>query len=144
VISAEISFNSAEEPLKRRDIRYRMRARSVKNPATGFFTGSGVRKRRVRAFSQQSRGAIVDGFRNQSGESAVRGRLRFIQWRANSGMGAGNVGLPGYQVAMGFAEGSNAVEARDFANRVLTRLRQHRGIEVVPAGAGAGPMAGCR
>lgn len=60
------------------------------------------------------------------------------------GIGAGTLGLPGYQVAMGFSEGSNAVEAHDVANRVLTRLRQHWRIEVVPAGTGAKPMAGCK
>src|SRR5882757_8137895 len=65
-------------------------------------------ERRVRAFSQQSRGAIVYGFpetserrvkgatvtrrgthihmmgAGQDGESAARGRLMFIQWHANS------------------------------------------------------------
>lgn len=60
------------------------------------------------------------------------------------GIGAGNLGLPGYQVAMGFSEGSNAVEAHDFANRVLARLKKHWPVEVVPVGTGAQPMAGCK
>jgi hypothetical protein len=59
-------------------------------------------------------------------------------------IGAGNLGLPGYQVAAGFSEGSNVEEARDFSNRVLTRFRKHWRIEVVPAGTGAKPMPGCK
>ena len=31
------------------------------------------------------------------------------------------MGLPGYQAAMGFAEGFNAAAAQDFAKRVLSR-----------------------
>jgi hypothetical protein len=65
--------------------------------------------------------------------------------RDGMGIGATNVGLPGYQVAMGFAEGgSTAVEAQDFAKRVLSRLKKRWSVELVPTGAGAGPMAACR
>ena len=60
------------------------------------------------------------------------------------GLGAGNLGLPGYQVAIGFSEGSNAAEAHDFADRVLARLRQRWQIEAVPSGSGAKPMLGCK
>jgi hypothetical protein len=63
--------------------------------------------------------------------------------RDGMGLGAGNLGLPGYQVAIGFSEGSNAAEARNFADRVLMRLRKHWRIELVPAGTGAKPMANC-
>ena len=60
------------------------------------------------------------------------------------GIGAANVGLPGFQMAMGFSKGSNALEAQNFANRTLVRFRKHWLVESVPSGAGAKPMAGCR
>lgn len=59
------------------------------------------------------------------------------------GLGVGNLGLPNYQVAVGFSEGSDAKEARQFANRVVERLKQHWRIVVVPAGTGAKPLASC-
>ena len=64
--------------------------------------------------------------------------------RDGMGIGAANVGLPGYQVAMGFSEGSDAGEAKNFANRTLMRFKRHWLVEVVPNGTGAKPMAGCR
>jgi hypothetical protein len=69
--------------------------------------------------------------------------IRLVR-RDGMGIGATNVGLPGYQVAMGFAEGSKAVEAQDFAKRVLPRFKKRWLVEIVPTGAGAGPMAACR
>ena len=60
------------------------------------------------------------------------------------GIGAGNLGLPGYQVAVGFSGNSNQSESDAFANRVVKRLEQHWHITVVPVGMGAKPMAGCR
>lgn len=69
--------------------------------------------------------------------------IRLVR-RDGMGIGATNVGLPGYQVAMGFAEGSNAVEAQNFAKRVLPRFKRRWLVELVPPGAGAGPMVGCR
>jgi hypothetical protein len=61
------------------------------------------------------------------------------------GFGVGNLGLPGYQIALGFSEGSgNAAEAREFADRVVKRLEQRWHIDVVPAGQGATPMSDCK
>jgi hypothetical protein len=60
------------------------------------------------------------------------------------GIGAGNLGLPGYQVAVGFSGTSNQAESDEFANRVIKRLEQHWHVAVVPAGTGAKPMAGCQ
>lgn len=64
--------------------------------------------------------------------------------RDGMGLGAGNLGLPGYQVAIGFSEGSNSIEAHQFADRVLKRLGQHWRIDTVPAGTGAKPMVDCK
>lgn len=73
-------------------------------------------------------------------------RVIDVRVMRNDGMaiGATNVGLPGFQMAMGFSEGSSAVEARNFANRTLARFRKHWSIESVPSGTGAKPMADCR
>ncbi len=60
------------------------------------------------------------------------------------GIGAANVGLPGFQMAMGFSEGSSAAEAQNFANRTLARFKKRWLVELVPSGAGAKPMVGCR
>ncbi len=63
--------------------------------------------------------------------------------RDGMGIGATNVGLPGYQIAMGFSEGSNSGEARDFAKRVLQRFKKRWLVELVPTGAGSRPSTGC-
>jgi hypothetical protein len=60
------------------------------------------------------------------------------------GVGALNVGLPGYQVALGFSEGSDKLEARRFADEVIKRLEQHWRVETVPPGSGAMPKPDCR
>jgi hypothetical protein len=59
------------------------------------------------------------------------------------GMSAGNLGLPGYQVALGFSEGSNPNEARMFVKRVVGRLAERWRVETVPPGRGAQPMENC-
>jgi hypothetical protein len=59
------------------------------------------------------------------------------------GIGAGNLGLPGYQIAVGFTGTSNQAESGEFANRVVKRLEQHWRVTAVPAGMGAKPMTGC-
>lgn len=59
------------------------------------------------------------------------------------GLGLGNMGLPSYQVAMGFSEGSNPPEAHAFAARVLQKLSAQWHLKTVPAGTGALPMKSC-
>jgi hypothetical protein len=78
-------------------------------------------------------------------ERAGAGRSIDVRVMRSDGMaiGATNLGLPGYQVAMGFSAGSNATEAQEFANRTLLRIRQRWLVKSVPAGAGAKPMADC-
>jgi len=59
------------------------------------------------------------------------------------GVDAGNLGLPGYQVALGFSEGSRPDEARKFARTVVSRLERHWRVAAVPPGVGAQPMRNC-
>jgi hypothetical protein len=66
-----------------------------------------------------------------------------VQRADGLGIGVSNVGLPGYQVALGFSEGNSAVDAHAFANRVVDRLSKRWPVSVVPSGAGAKPMSGC-
>ena len=66
-----------------------------------------------------------------------------VERKDGQGASAGNLGLPGYQVALGFSEGSNPAEAHAFANMVVSRLEKHWQVHVVPRGTGAKPMPGC-
>lgn len=63
----------------------------------------------------------------------------------SDGMGvtAANFGDLGYQVALGFSEGSHSEEARMFARRVINRLARHWRVESVPPGMGAQPLRDC-
>jgi hypothetical protein len=58
-------------------------------------------------------------------------------------MMGGNLGLPTYQVALGFSADPNPSEARRFADVVVKRLGTHWKVEAVPAGIGALPMKTC-
>jgi hypothetical protein len=81
------------------------------------------------------------GRERQDGSPAINfGVLR----KDGQGAFAGNLGLPGYQVALGFSEGSNPTEAHAFANMVVGRLEKHWQVHVVPRGTGAKPIPGCR
>jgi len=60
------------------------------------------------------------------------------------GLIAGNVGLPGYQAAIGFSEGENPVYARAFARKVVKQLAQHWQIIFVSPEKGAQPLKNCR
>jgi hypothetical protein len=60
-----------------------------------------------------------------------------------AGLGVGNLGLPKYQVAVGFSEGSKPAEARRFADSVVGQLRARWHVEAVPEGRGALPIQDC-
>lgn len=60
------------------------------------------------------------------------------------GVGATNVGLPTFQIALGFTEGSNPEESRDFADGVIRRLEVHWHVERMPANLGVTPDNNCR
>lgn len=63
----------------------------------------------------------------------------------NDGMGvtAGNLGLPPYQVALGFTEGSDVAKAHRLSARLIQALSQRWQVETIPAGKGAMPMKSC-
>lgn len=59
------------------------------------------------------------------------------------GLVAGNIGLPGYQVALGFSSGSSQSSAHTFAAKVVSELKKRWHVESVPVGRGALPLNGC-
>jgi len=59
------------------------------------------------------------------------------------GVTAGNLGMPGYQVAVGFSESSKPANAHRFADAVVKRLAERWRVEPVPAGTGAKGMENC-
>ena len=66
-----------------------------------------------------------------------------IERRDGIALIAANLGLPNYQVALGFAEASNPVEAHKFADTVVRKVSEQWHVEVVPAGRGALPLKDC-
>ena len=59
------------------------------------------------------------------------------------GLTAGNLGLPQYQIALGFSKGGDPRAAQEFSDRVVAALGQHWRVEAVPAGRGALPISSC-
>ena len=61
------------------------------------------------------------------------------------GVTVSNLGLPGFQVALGFSEGSKPREAHRFAEAVIRKLEARWRVQTVPnpAESGALPMPGC-
>jgi hypothetical protein len=61
------------------------------------------------------------------------------------GVTVSNLGLPGFQVALGFSEGSRPREAQRFAETVIRKLEARWRVQTVPipAESGARPMSGC-
>lgn len=59
------------------------------------------------------------------------------------GVTAANLGLNGYQVALGFSGGSQPADAALFARRVVDRLSERWRVQTVPAGQGAFPLPNC-
>ncbi|GAO40615.1 hypothetical protein SCH01S_49_00290 [Sphingomonas changbaiensis NBRC 104936] len=59
------------------------------------------------------------------------------------GVTAGNLGLPPYQVALGFTEGSDAAKAHRLSSHLVAALSQYWNVEIVPKGRGASPMKAC-
>jgi hypothetical protein len=69
-----------------------------------------------------------------------------IEWQDGSGMLVSNLGLPDYQVVVGFSEGSSLPRAQRFAQKVVGKLEERWRVEFVPdpAKSGALPMADCK
>lgn len=66
-----------------------------------------------------------------------------VEGESGLGVTAGNLGLPPYQVGVGFTAGSNAVKARQLANNLISSLSQHWNVQRVPSSQGILPMKGC-
>ena len=68
-----------------------------------------------------------------------------VERKDGMGLTAGNLGLPHYQVALGFSEGSSTSDAKRFADMVVGKLEEHWHVEFVPdpAKAGAAPLKNC-
>jgi hypothetical protein len=81
-----------------------------------------------------------------SGQEKTHGsRVLHVSIRRADGVGttATNLGLPGFEVALGFSEGSDAEFAHAFADRVMAQLSDHWKFVIVPSGTGAKPRGGC-
>lgn len=95
--------------------------------------------------------AYIDGSAQTKSElEAIRGSdvdypVINIAVERKDGMGltAGDLTEPGYQVAVGFSEGSNPAEAHEFADRVVAKFNERWRVEVVPPGQGAHPLPDC-
>lgn len=59
-------------------------------------------------------------------------------------VGGGNLGLPGYQVQLGFTTGSDDAKSHRFADQVVDQLGRRWRLHVLPPGAAARPMEDCR
>jgi hypothetical protein len=55
----------------------------------------------------------------------------------------GNLGLPSYQVALGFGTGSDPEKAHRLSERLVRLLSAEWDVETVPQGKGVFPMGGC-
>jgi hypothetical protein len=66
-----------------------------------------------------------------------------IEGENGLGVTAGNLGLPPYQVGLGFTEGRDPTEAHRLANRLIGSLSQHWNVQRVPSNQGILPMKGC-
>jgi hypothetical protein len=59
------------------------------------------------------------------------------------GVTVANFGLPGYQMAIGFSEGSNRSEGTRFADKVIDRLSRLGRLEELPFGSSVMPDPKC-
>ncbi len=68
-----------------------------------------------------------------------------IHIEGNGGMGvtAGNLGLPAYQVAIGFTEGADPAKAHRLAARLIQVLAKQWQVETISVHKGAMPMKSC-
>lgn len=58
-------------------------------------------------------------------------------------VGGGNLGLPGYQVQLGFTAGADDAKAHRFATQVVGQLKRRWNVHVLPRGVPARPMMDC-
>lgn len=63
--------------------------------------------------------------------------------RDGMGVTTSELGGPGFQVGLGFSEGSNPAEARRFEQAIISKLRQRWYVEVQSGDTGLQPLARC-
>jgi hypothetical protein len=66
-----------------------------------------------------------------------------IEGKRGLGVSAGNLGLPPYQIVLGFTEGTDRAKAHRLAKRLVSELSNNWHVEVVPQGKGTFPMKSC-
>jgi len=66
-----------------------------------------------------------------------------IEGQGGLGVTAGNLGLPPYQIALGFTEGSEPGRAHKLAHHVVQALSKRWQVEQVAQGKGVFPMKTC-
>ena len=66
-----------------------------------------------------------------------------IEGKNGLGVTAGNLGLPPYQVALGFTEGDDPAKAHRLSDRLVKVLSQRWHVETIPSDKGAMPMKSC-
>lgn len=66
-----------------------------------------------------------------------------LEGKAGLGVTATNLGLPPYQVALGFTEGADAAQARRLSSQLIEALSRRWQVEKVPQGSGVFPMKTC-
>lgn len=77
------------------------------------------------------------------GRNADRAIDVHIEGAEGMGVTAGNLGLPEYQVALGFTEGANPSKAHRLSDQLIKALSRRWHVEVLPLGTGAMPMKSC-
>jgi hypothetical protein len=104
----------------------------------------------MKGIAQSQNMAFIDGSRKNQEDLVqlkVSPNYRLIdigiERKDGVGLSAGNVGLSAYEVAIGFSEGSNPVEAHQFTDVTVGTLKQAWDVHVVPSGQGAFPLKGC-
>lgn len=97
----------------------------------------------VDASADTARGLDTIGYEDRGRASGSPTIHLAIQRTDGMGVTAGNMGLPGYQLALGFSEGSDRSGAVRFADKVINRLGRYWRVEVLPAGSGVMPDPTC-
>jgi hypothetical protein len=98
----------------------------------------------VDASKDTARGLDIIDFAD-GGRADGSAAIHVVVQRADGmGVTVTNISLPGYQMALGFSEGSNRSDAVRFADKVQNRLAQHWRVEVLPPGSGVMPDPKCK
>ena len=109
-------------------------------------------KKELHAIAAQERMGVTDRSREAERELESLGALnvpkgRFLSVSLNNergfGLGANNLGLGSYDVAVGFNLGQDNDGAKAFAERAVARFKQRWPVPVVPSGSGALPNPRC-